>query len=240
MISKQVTMKYAKVAGKRKFVTVQQPVVGASASAAHISVASYNVLSSKKVQIRRSQYSHCVPHVLNFGIRRQRLLAELAAVDCDICCLQSADNFESWWQPQLSLLGYDGVFVARTGGIPGEGVAIFFKRELFQLFKSQVIDFNEADSKLLTQAEKIRRRKQRQKTPNNVGMIVGLQPWEKSTHPSAIIVANVELDDGSSAKSVLKRNNQCLYFFHQIERFNAELQVPMLVCGSFNCSPGTC
>ena len=47
--------------------------------------------------------------------------------------IQSLDHFEEWWQPQLSRKGYDGSFYARTGGIAGEGVAIFFRRKLFQV-----------------------------------------------------------------------------------------------------------
>eukprot|EP00750_Incisomonas_marina_P025349 INCI5387.4.p1 GENE.INCI5387.4~~INCI5387.4.p1 ORF type:complete len:625 (-),score=86.74 INCI5387.4:80-1954(-) len=213
-------------------------VAPADPEEATISVASYNVLSAKKVQVKRANYSHCVPHVLNFAIRKNLMLNELKDADSDICCLQSADHFHDWWQPQLSLLGYDGVFTARTGGVPGEGVAVFFKRRLFQLFKSQFIDFNSADEQLLSAAEKIRRKKQSSNIPNNVGMIVGLQPWEKSKHPSAILVGNVELDDGLDGASMLKRNNQALHFFHEIERFNAELHLPLIVCGTFNCTPG--
>ena len=212
-------------------------------SEATISVSSYNVLSSKKVQVRRAQYSHCVPHVLNFAVRKTLLLAELAAADTDICCLQSVDHFEDWWQPQLSLLGYDGVFTKRTGGVPGEGVAVFFKREQFQLFKSQFIDFNEADQQLLSAAEKMRRKrssraKKQSSIPNNVGIIVGLQPWEKSVHPSAVLVCNAELDDATDGAGMLKRNNQSLFLFQQVERFNAELHLPVVVCGTFNCEPG--
>ena len=47
--------------------------------------------------------------------------------------IQSLDHFEEWWRPQLSREGYDGSFYARTGGIAGEGVAIFFRRKLFQV-----------------------------------------------------------------------------------------------------------
>ena len=213
-------------------------VGGAEPSEAVVTVASYNILSAKKAQVRRAEYSHCAPHVLNYAVRKALLLAELKTADCDICCLQSVDHFEDWWQPQLSLLGYDGVFMARTGGIPGEGVALFFKRHLFQLFKSQFIDFNAADEQLLSAAERIHRGKKHSSIPNNVGIIVGLQPWEKSPHPSAILVANVELDDASDGSGILKRNNQCLHFFQQVERFNSELHLPVIVCGTFSCVPG--
>ena len=206
-----------------------------------LQVSSYNVLSARKVQVRRGDYSHCVPHVLNFAVRKSLLLDEISKVDSDICCLQSVDHFDDWWQPQLSVIGYDGVFNARTGGVPGEGVAIFFKRHLFQLFKTTVIDFNDMSLAGLSEAEKSRRTKYKgqRAPPNNVGLIIGLQPWEKSKHPSAVVVANVELDDNLNSGQ-LKRNNQCIYLFRQIEQFNSELHLPIILGGTFNCEPGKC
>ena len=223
----------------RRMVPVTHTTTYSDRESVNVSVSSYNILSAKKVQLRRAEYSHCVPHVLNFALRKQSILSELKAMDSDVCCLQSIDHFDDWWQPQLGLLGYDGVFSARSGGIAGEGVAIFFKRELFQLFKSKFIDFNEADEALLSAAEKTRRKKKATSIPNNVGVIVGLQPWEKSKHPSAILVANLELNDSSGGPGVLKRNNQCVHFCREVESFNAELHLPLIVCGTFNCVPGT-
>ena len=63
---------------------------------------------------------------------------------------QSLDHFEEWWRPQLARAGYDGSFYARTGGIAGEGVAIFFRRKLFKLMRTRYVDMNDADKTIMS------------------------------------------------------------------------------------------
>ena len=66
------------------------------------------------------------------------LIRELKCYQADIIALQDVDLFKEFWQPQLMLLGYDVLFFQRTCERKrhDEGVAIAYKKEKFQLFKS--------------------------------------------------------------------------------------------------------
>ena len=68
-------------------------------------------------------------------------MKEVLSYNADILCLQECDNYREWWQGKMGLAGYDGVFMKRDGAAK-DGLAIFYKRDLFQLFKTQEIHFN--------------------------------------------------------------------------------------------------
>mgnify|MGYP001197428706 CR=1 FL=1 len=66
-------------------------------------------------------------------------------------------------------------------------------------------------------------------------MIVGLQPWEDSPHPTAIGIANVQLQSDKTLKAV--QYAQARMFINECEKFNSVFQAPMVICGSFNVEP---
>ncbi|KAF0753633.1 hypothetical protein AaE_005642 [Aphanomyces astaci] len=70
---------------------------------------------------------------------------------------------------------------------------------------------------------------------DNVALVVALQPWEQCRFPSALCVANVQL--ASHPDLDLVRQHQLAYLCPQIEAFNADFHLPIVVAGSFNATP---
>lgn len=62
----------------------------------------------------------------------------------DVLCLQDVDFFHQWWSPQLSSAGYDSLFKQRTSraAVHQEGVVIAWKRDVFDLFRSEEMELN--------------------------------------------------------------------------------------------------
>jgi nocturnin len=77
--------------------------------------------------------------VLDFRLRRWRLLREIAESDADVICLEEVDHFDDFFQPALAALGYEGVFEAKTKspslqfGYYSDGVALFWRKDKLRL-----------------------------------------------------------------------------------------------------------
>ncbi len=198
-------------------------------------VVSYNILAQSKV--KRPCFPYCNAGQLKWNQRREAILTEVLSFDADILCLQEVDNFDIWWQPRLMGFGYDGVYYERNGTDYKDGVAIFFRRHLFQLFSSKKIDFDAAGEFLREGRERCNL------LQHNIGVMVALQPWEDSTHPSALCITNVQLvkpfDHDNSLNEDLEevQYKQCLMMLRSIEEFNSDFHLPVLLCGSFNFFP---
>ena len=195
-----------------------------------IRVLSYNVLAQCKA--KRSVYPYCHPSFLNRNHRLQATLEQIREVDAHVVCLQDADYYESWWHPQLQRLGYDGLFNS-SGSFTKSGVALFYKREVFQLFQSENVNFNDV-AKFLHDEKGSSRYIQ-----NNVGVIAALQPWEDSRHPTAICVTSVCLcNPAVGDDAMLKLHDmQHQMLLRKIEEFNASFHLPVVICGTFNALP---
>lgn len=188
-------------------------------------VLSYNVLAQRK--LKGPKYGYCDGADINWRQRKQRLLKEVLAQEPDVLCLQEVDNYDLWWQPQLSRAGYDGIYTKR-GRRHEDGVATFYSRSKFQLFRSETIDFNNAGEFLGEERPSCRLQQ------DNVGIIVAIQPWEDSDHPSALVITNVQLVSPSTADLINVQRKQVLMLVRTVERFNADFQLPVIMCGSFN------
>jgi len=191
-------------------------------------IVSYNVLAQKKA--KTTQFPYCRKSDLNWAERSAKLLKEVLEDNPDVVCLQEVDRFSEFWRPKMGQAGFDAVFKLRPRN-HCHGVAVFFKRETFQLFKSEEIDFNQVGVFLGEKKPSARLEK------DNVGLIVGLQPWEQSTHPSAIVVSNVQLVVPSCDDLRIVQRKQVLMLLRSIERFNFDFQLPVVLAGSFNFDP---
>ena len=77
---------------------------------------------------------------LSWNFRKGQILRELAGYGADVLCLQEvqADHFESFLYPQLSAMGYEGLYKQKTREALGprgriDGCALFFKVAKFEL-----------------------------------------------------------------------------------------------------------
>lgn len=71
----------------------------------------------------------------------------------DVLCLQDVDSFHQWWGPQLSGAGYDSLFKQRTSraAVHRDGVVIAWKRDVFDLLRSEEMELNRSDRRSHTQ-----------------------------------------------------------------------------------------
>ncbi|GMH81432.1 hypothetical protein TrVE_jg13907 [Triparma verrucosa] len=175
-----------------------------------------------------------VPHsVSNWRTRREVLLREIFSFDADVICLQDVDDFAEWWRPQMSQAGYDAIYKKRTTHLRPrqEGVVIAYKRDTFQMFRSHLLELNDA----VTDDIEDRNLAERSRT-DHVGIMLCLQPWEKCDDPSGVLVANVVLEEEADLEAV--RMLQAQYVAQEISKFNKDFQLPIILCGALNCTPG--
>ena len=126
--------------------------------------------------------------------------------------------------------GYDSVFKKKTHEKCEDGVATFYKRTRYQLFQSAEIKFNDATRLLGDANDKARA------MTDDVALILGLQPWEDSTDPSAICVVNAHLQAGGPGMSKT-RLTQSRFLINEVEKFNSTFAMPIIIGGCLNTVP---
>jgi hypothetical protein len=165
-------------------------------------------------------------------VRRDTLLAEIVSYDADIICLQDADHYSDWWQPQLMVHGYDTIWKQKTSELftHTEGVMICYKRSMFQLFKSVDVEFNHAgDHENYTV--------QKACVTDDVAVIAFLQPWKENSSSSALCVCSAMLYDGDSDEQlngsgghpIDLRYLQTVYLTKQLEIENRSFHLPIVL-----------
>ena len=195
-----------------------------------LTVMSYNTLS----QSHCKTLLHVAGKVSNWQSRRQTLLTTIFSADADVVCLQDVDDFEDWWRPNLSAAGYDSLFHSRTEKKllrpRQEGVVVAYKRDSFQMFRSGYLDFNDAvlgeeDENLAARA-----------VTDHGAVLVHLQPWEACDDPTAICVCSAMLEETPELEKV--RLLQAKYLARELEKFNSDFHLPVILAGTLNTVPG--
>ena len=192
-------------------------------SAVRFKVMCYNILA--QTYVRSPVFPYSVPSALKWRHRRQNLLEEMLACDADVLCLMDVDNYAEWWRPELTRAGYDGVYKKRPG-YKKDGVAIFFRRNLYQLFNTLEVEFNDIE-KYLPRGQKSAKVLQ-----DDVALVLALQPWEDSTHPSAVCVVCAQLAKDRHPSLAEVRRLQLKHLMRTVEEFNSDFHLPVIVCGS--------
>eukprot|EP00198_Chlamydomonas_reinhardtii_P001467 XP_001690803.1 CCR4-NOT transcription complex, subunit 6-like protein [Chlamydomonas reinhardtii] len=106
----------------------------------------YNLLADKYA--RGGWHGYCPPQHLTWDSRRERILQEIESYSSDIICLQEveAQVFAGELQPWLAARGYRGHYLPRQYGDsvhgPPEGVALFYRTEVFDLEQQHSFLFN--------------------------------------------------------------------------------------------------
>ncbi|EQC27556.1 hypothetical protein SDRG_14612 [Saprolegnia diclina VS20] len=191
-----------------------------------VSVLSYNLMRQLHATTKYKPY--CAEYILGSTRRKDQLLAEITAYDADVVCLQEVDDYELFWIPALNALGYDSVYHCRPGD-HDDGLVIAFRRLNFQIFRTQRIEFNDLVAQ--TRRENLAAKLEQ----DNIALFVALQPWETCAFPSPLCIVNVQL--ASHRDHDVVRDLQLRYLLPQVEAFNADFQMPIVVAGSFNARP---
>lgn len=175
-----------------------------------LKIMTYNTLAQALVS--RSQFPDSGAAV-KWGVRSKVLLAEIAAYNPDILCLQEvdADKYPSFWTRGLASLGYQLEFFC-----PGDkkhGVMIAYKKATFRcrLLKTVSFDDEHTENNPLS------------KTTNNVAGLVFLQfePHVKRKR-DGVVVATTHLHWHPFAS--YERTRQMLVLLRLVKAFEGEVE----------------
>eukprot|EP00912_Choanoflagellata_sp_UC4_P002269 UC4_evm4s1434 len=124
----------------RKFITGGNGFAGSptsTVSETDFSVFSMNVLADGLAGLADgfSGFTHLPLEGLQWSNRKYRIMDEILTRNPDVVCLQEVDHFHDWFEPQLSKIGYAGVYredpfspCLKTGSGLCDGVAVFYRR----------------------------------------------------------------------------------------------------------------
>lgn len=192
-----------------------------------ISVVSYNVLSQDLISKNLYLYRHCPAEFLDWEYRRILLLRDLTASASNIYCLQEVEeeHYHSWFKPELSKQGFEGVYQRRTGSNV-DGCAVFYCAKTFRLLEWKGVCYQRS-LKVLDR--------------DNVGIVAKLavRKHPKWSRAAVFCVANTHLLFNPKAGEV--KLAQLSLLFAELHKMasvpgSAEL-IPCLLCGDFNSTP---
>ena len=96
--------------------------------AVQFTILSYNVLAQELLEEHTYLYKRVEQDALMWEKRAGRILREVVDCDADVLCLQEvqASHYDTFFTPQLSKLGFEGIFKKRTGDKP-DGKNTYYK-----------------------------------------------------------------------------------------------------------------
>ncbi|KAL6649281.1 hypothetical protein ACP70R_013505 [Stipagrostis hirtigluma subsp. patula] len=214
-------------------------------------VLSYNILA--ETYATSDTYSYCPTWALSWAYRRQNLLREIIGYHADIICLQEVQNnhFEEFFAPELDKHGYQALYKKRTTevytGSPEtiDGCATFFRRDRFSHVKKYEVEFNKA-AQSLTDAIIPAAQKKLALTrliKDNIALIAVLEAkfgnpgTENPSKRQLLCVANTHINIHHDLKDV--KLWQVHTLLKGLEKIAVSADIPMLVCGDFNSTPGS-
>ncbi|XP_073526110.1 uncharacterized protein [Phyllobates terribilis] len=217
----------------------------------NFTVLSYNTLAD--VYAFSDAYSYCPSWALSWPYRRQNLLREIVGYRADIICLQEVQNehFEDFFSPELDKHGYQALYKRKTSEVlfavshTYDGCATFFRRDRFSHVKKYEVEFNKAAQSL---TETIAPGPQRKNAlgrlvKDNVALIAVLeakfsyQGADNQGKRQLLCVANTHVNVNQDLKDV--KIWQVHTLLKGLEKIAASADIPMLVCGDFNSTPGS-
>mmetsp|Transcript_13036 Transcript_13036/g.39493 ORF Transcript_13036/g.39493 Transcript_13036/m.39493 type:complete len:591 (+) Transcript_13036:158-1930(+) len=214
----------------------------------------YNLLAD--LYATTDQFPYCPPWVLGWQYRKQNLLKELLQYSADILCLQEVQSthFTSFWAPELDKAGYTAIFKKKTAEVytnnayAMDGCATFFKRAKFSLVKKYEVEFNKAALSLSDSiAPEQKKTALNRLLKDNVALIAVLEaldpqlpdapPAGAAPRRQLICIANTHIHANPELNDV--KLWQVHTLVKGLEKIAASADIPMLVAGDFNSTPGS-
>ncbi|KAG2549144.1 carbon catabolite repressor protein 4 homolog 1-like isoform X2 [Panicum virgatum] len=241
----------------RRLIQVNGDVLGhldldsQTSSLGTFTVLSYNILAD--AYATSDAYSYCPTWALSWTYRRQNLLREIIGYHADIICLQEVqlNHFEDFFAPELDKHGYQALYKKRTtevySGNPVaiDGCATFFRRDKFSHVKKYEVEFNKAAQSLtdaiIPAAQK--RVALSRLIKDNIALIAVLEAKfgnhgaENPGKRQLLCVANTHINVHQDLKDVKLWEVHTL--LKGLEKIAVSADIPMLVCGDFNSTPGS-
>jgi len=222
-------------------------------------VFSYNVLAESYATIDR--YFYCPSWALDCNYRKQRILQEMLAYDCDILSLQEVEaiQYSTFFQPEMAKAGYSGVFApksrARTmedwGSV--DGCVIFFKKNKYSVVEEHIVEYQSIGMSKHKDFQDDPEAFSRLITKDNIAIIVVLQVLgEQNSPPNGkspmknkwgtknrhVLVSNTHIHWNPEHADVKLMQVQLL--LEQIALITGPhtkwYKIPMILCGDFNSS----
>lgn len=236
---------------ERKFISYLNPHINVSEKD-KFRVLTFNILA--QIYATPEHYPNCPSWALNWNFRKQNILKELLAYDCDIICLQEVEaaQFKDFFQPELLKMGYQGIYApksrARTmedwGAV--DGCATFFKDSRFSLVEEHLIEYQTlalANHKMFGDDPEIF---SRLLTKDNIALVLILQVKDapeihhhrNSRHfkPKNLLIANTHIHWNPDYKDV--KLIQVYMLIDQLSQITAPNstwhKIPMVLTGDFN------
>ncbi|KAK7206810.1 Endonuclease/exonuclease/phosphatase [Myxozyma melibiosi] len=204
----------------------------AASEGVDVKIMTYNVLG--QALIRRKLFP-TNGDILKWKLRSKVLLSELKFYDADVMCMQEVDlaHLEGFYYPELTKLGFDYLF--HRGERKNHGLLICWKKALFSLVKSEVVDYDndcgyddrEAEGAVVTEPQMLTR---------NIALLAALK---FNSSEKGIVIGTTHLF--WHPHGTLERTRQCAIFVRNAKTFANNLDVaktwPVFLAGDFNSLP---
>ncbi|KAK3578525.1 hypothetical protein CHS0354_007781 [Potamilus streckersoni] len=195
-------------------------------------IMSYNVLAQHLLEDNMNLYTHCSQSSLDWKHRKRRLKEEFQKHNLDIICLQEVqdDHYQEFFLPELSKLGYDGVYKRRTGD-KKDGCATFYKTHKFIVQDFIPVEYYRPNGGFILDRD-------------NVALIVKLRPkTDDLIANDCLCVANTHLlfnprQGGIKlAQLAILLAEMDKHMYDQNFGKHCSLYGPAIICGDFNSEP---
>ncbi|CAE7400763.1 CCR4 [Symbiodinium natans] len=95
------------------------------------------VLSAEEIAAVEAVHERCFA----WEVRKDRLLEQIRAMDCDVLSLVECDHYNDHFRPALAAMGYDSTWRKRPRPSSDDGCCVAWRRSLFELVKETSVEF---------------------------------------------------------------------------------------------------
>lgn len=234
---------------QRKLVAISSAPVNHSTTG-KFTLLTYNLLAD--LYAKNYDCGGCPAWAISWHYRKRNLLKELLNYMPDIMCLQEvqSDHYASFLQPELQKHGYMAIYKKKTtemytgNSYAMDGCATFYRRDKFQLVKKYEVEFNKAALSLSESLPPIQKKNALNRLlKDNVALIAVLEALDATPEAIArggrqlICVANTHIHANPELNDV--KLWQVHTLLKGLEKIANSADIPMLVAGDFNSTPGS-
>jgi len=171
-----------------------------------VTLLQFNVLAE---HLSKDDFPEKPRTVIDWNNRKKNLIRVIVEHSPDVIALEECDHFNDWFKPQLSKLGYDGIFQAK---LDKDGTAVFWSTKVFKMTNYKYYRYG-TDSQGLVMVELTH-------TDNDqTGIFVG------ATH----LKASHEFEN--------KRKQQVDLLLEEFAQYTKDKKWPKFILGDFNDIP---
>jgi len=201
-------------------------------------VVSYNCLAD--IYATPQVYPYTAAWALHWNYRKRNLLREIMGYKGDILALQEiqADHWKEWLEPELRLMGYEGVYKQKTRESMGQdgkmdGCAIVYRKHRFSLIEKHALEFNHV---AMSRAKQFKNDKALQcLLKDNVALVLVLEVLHngQAAGPNGrVCVATTHIYQNQGFPNV--KIWQVMTLVRELEKFTVPRQLPLVLTGDLN------